>query len=297
MQVSTNQFYNTNKNTMGSLLNTSDRLQSEMATGKKLLAPSDDAISYQRLQGIKAANTDDTAYTANITLAQSTLNQADTNLSTLTSEIQRAKELAVKANSGTLSPTDRGVIADELDSIVQTMVSAANVKDSRGASIFANSDNPAVVANGDGTFTLSTGTPATIPISATTNVQPGESAARLFSLSGGGDILSSIASLSTALRGTGDITAIAGTVGDALSQANNNVAAVQGSLGARGQRVDLVSSQMQTVATDREATRSAMEDADATQVITDLQKTMTILSATQASFTKLASLSLFDYLK
>lgn len=297
MQVSTNQFYNTNQSNMASLLATSDRLQSEVATGKKLLAPSDDAISYQRLQGIKVANTNDTAYTANITLAQSTLNQADTNLSTITSEIQRAKELAVKANSGTLSQTDRGVIADELDSILQTIVSAANIKDSRGASIFADGDNPAVVDNGDGTFTLSTGTPATIPISGTSDVQPGESASRLFSLSGGGDILSSIASLSTALRGTGDLTTIAGTVGDALSEANTNVAAVQGSLGARNQRVDLESTQMQTVATDREATRSAMEDADATQVITELQKTMTILSAAQASFTKLSSLSLFDYLK
>ena len=31
--------------------------------------------------------------------------------------------------------------------------------------------------------------------------------------------------------------------------------------------------------------------------ITDLQKTMTVLSATQASFSKLQSLSLFDYLR
>ena len=54
---------------------------------------------------------------------------------------------------------------------------------------------------------------------------------------------------------------------------------------------------MKDVATDREATRSALEDTDVTAAITNLQKTMTILQATQASFTKLASLSLFDYLK
>jgi flagellar hook-associated protein 3 FlgL len=31
--------------------------------------------------------------------------------------------------------------------------------------------------------------------------------------------------------------------------------------------------------------------------VVELQKTMTILSATQASFTKLSALSLFDYLR
>jgi flagellar hook-associated protein 3 FlgL len=297
MQVSTNQFYNMNQQSMSSLNSTADRLQSEISTGKKLLAPSDDAISYRRLQGIKTANANDYAYTSNITLAQSTLSQADTTLATITDEIQRAKELAVKANSGTLSPSDRGVIADELDSILQTIVSTANAKDSRGAAIFADDANPAVIDNGNGTFTYSTKSPATIPTSDTATVQPGEPASRLFSLSGGGDILSQISALSTALRGNGNVTAIAGQVGDQLSEANNNIGAVQGSLGARAQRVDLDSTQMKSSATDREVTRSAMEDADPTVVITELQKTMTILSAAQASFTKLTNLSLFDYLR
>lgn len=297
MQVSTNQFYNMNQQAMSSLNASTDRLQSEISTGKKLLAPSDDAISYRRLQGIQTQNSNDTAYTANITLAQSTLSQADTTLSTITDEIQRAKELAVKANSGTLSQNDRGVIADELDSILQTIVTTVNAKDSRGASVFADGDNPAVIDNGDGTFTFSTKAPATIPTGDTSTVQPGEPASRLFSLAGGGDILSQISALSTALRGTGDPSTVAGQVGDQLSEANNNIGAVQGSLGARAQRVDLVSTQMKSASTDREITRSAMEDADPTEIITDLQKQMTILQAAQASFTKLTSLSLFDMLR
>ena len=72
---------------------------------------------------------------------------------------------------------------------------------------------------------------------------------------------------------------------------------MQGSLGARAQRVDIESARMTDIATDREITRSAIEDTDVTQAITELQKTMTILSAAQASFTKLSNLSLFDYLR
>ena len=46
-----------------------------------------------------------------------------------------------------------------------------------------------------------------------------------------------------------------------------------------------------------EAARSAIEDVDVSQAITDLQKTMTVLQATQASFSKLSGLSLFNYLR
>ena len=49
--------------------------------------------------------------------------------------------------------------------------------------------------------------------------------------------------------------------------------------------------------TDREELRSSLEDVDVTAAITELQKTMTILNATQSSFAKMASLSLFNYLR
>jgi flagellar hook-associated protein 3 FlgL len=72
---------------------------------------------------------------------------------------------------------------------------------------------------------------------------------------------------------------------------------VRGSVGARSARLDLVSDQLTDTAANREIDRSALEDTDVTEAITELQKTMTILSATQASFTKLSQLSLFDYLR
>mgnify|MGYP002718311967 CR=1 FL=1 len=71
----------------------------------------------------------------------------------------------------------------------------------------------------------------------------------------------------------------------------------QASVGARAVRVDLQAAYFTQVSTDREAARSEMEDVDVTTAITELQKTMTILSATQASFSKLSSLSLFDYIR
>ena len=297
MQISTNQFYTSNQRNLQSLTATADKLQTQVSTGKKLLAPSDDAVGYRRLQGLTRDGGNDAAYAGNITIVQSALSQANTAMTSITDEIQRAKELAVKANSGTLSASDRGVIADELDSIVKALATLANAKDSRGASIFAGGDDTAVTANADGSFTFATQGPTAVPIGDVSSAAPGEAASRLFVDASGGNILSDISSLSAALRGTGDVTTAASAVGDKLTASNSQVSAVQGSLGARAQRVDIESTRMTDLATDREATRSAIEDTDVTQAITDLQKTMTILSAAQASFTKLSNLSLFNYLK
>lgn len=297
MQISTQQFYTSNQRNLHALTSTADILQTQISTGKKLNAPSDDPVGYRRLQGLLRDGSNDQAYSGNITIVQSALSQADTTMKSMTDDIQRAKELAVKANSGTLSASDRSIIADELDSIVKGLVDLANAKDSRGASIFASGDSAAVVANADGSFTIATTGPTAVPIGDSSSAAPGEAASRLFVDSTGGNILADISSLASALRGTGSVTAIAGSIGDKLTASNNQVAGVQGSLGARSQRVDIESTRITAVATDREITRSAIEDVDPTQAITELQKTMTILSAAQSSFTKLAGLSLFDYMR
>lgn len=297
MQISTSQFYTSNQRNLKALTATADILQTQISTGKKLNAPSDDPVGYRRLQGLTRDGANDKAFAGNITIVQSALSTADTTLKSITDDIQRAKELAIKANSGTLSPADRSVIADELDSIIKGIVDLANTKDSRGASIFASGDNPAVTANPDGTFTIATAGPTTIPIGDSSSAAPGEAASRLFVDSSGGNILADLSSLSAALRGTGDVTALASSIGDKLTDSNNQIAGVQGSLGARAQRVDIESSRITDNATDREVTRQSIEDVDMTQAITELQKTMTILSAAQSSFSKLSSLSLFNYLK
>ncbi len=128
MQISTSQFYNLNQQNMSSLLGQADTLQTQISTGKKINTPSDDAVSYRRLQTIAQGTADDKAYTSNITLASSTLSQADVTLSSITNEIQSAQETAIKANSGTLSQSDRNVLADQLDSILQTLIGLANTK-------------------------------------------------------------------------------------------------------------------------------------------------------------------------
>ncbi len=296
--LSSSLFYDRTASAMSSLTARADTLNTQISSQKKLSAPSDDVVAYQQLRAIATAGADDTANAANIGVAQARITGADTALTAITSQLQHASELAIQARNGTLNNGDRANIASQLSTIADTIANLANGVDASGQPLFGGSDTgAAVVANADGTHTLATGKTPSVPIGAGQSVVPGENATAVLGLSGGRNAIDMVAALATALKGGGDTSAALGSAISDLSTATTQVSDVQASLGARGARLDLVSAQATTAATQRETRRSALEDTDYTQAIADLQKTMTVLQATQASFTKLSSLSLFDYLK
>ncbi len=296
--LSSSLFYDRTSARMSSLTAQAQTLQDQISTGKKLSAPSDDVVAYQQLRTIATAGADGTADKANMDVAQARITGADTALTAITSQLQRASELAIQARNGTLNDSDRANIASQLSSISGTIADLANGVDASGQPLFGGSDTgAAVVANADGTHKLATSKTPSVPIGAGQSVVPGENATTVLGLSGGRNTIDMIAALATALKAGGDTSATLGSAITDLSTATTQVSDVQASLGARGARLDLVSAQATTASTQRETRRSALEDTDVTQAITDLQRTMTVLQATQASFTKLSSLSLFDYLK
>ena len=303
MQISTSQFYAQSSSLMEALTQKADKLQVQISSGVRSTAPSDDVVAYSQLAGLKRAKTDDTANTASVTLAKTLLQQSDSALTSVQNDVQQASELMLQANNGTLTDDNRKAIATQLQSVLDDLVSVANSKDVRGQPLFgAATGDTAVTQNTDGSVSFSgTGSPAAIPLGNGQSIVPTNSAQQIFggvtSASGTSDMFSILSNAISALNAGGDISNAAKTAIDGLNAASSQIANAQGSVGARAARLDLVSSQMTDAAATRETDRTALEDTDTTAAITELQKTMTILSATQASFTKLSSLSLFDYLK
>ena len=298
MRVSTSLFYDRAATAMGRLSSQADALQTQIATKKKLAAPSDDSAAYSRLQGIQRDTANAKADGSNLDVAASVLAQADTTLSSIVSQVQSAYELAVRARSGTNDQTSLNAIADAVDAIRDQLVSLGNTTDGRGQPLFGGADGGAAVTkNANGTYTFASTTPSAIPTGNGQSVQPSENATRIFKQSAG-DLLTTLDTLSAALRAGGPgLDAAAAMAVSELQAASTQAVTVQASLGARASRVELEQSAMTQSGVDREAARAAIEDTDITAAITELQKTMTVLSATQASFTKLQGMSLFDYLR
>ena len=294
MTISTRSFYDRSASAMMSLTAAADRLNTEVSTGKRLLAPSDDSAGWQRLQGLMQAKGDATVDSANVKIAQSVLAQGDTTLKSMTDLLTTAQELAVQAGDGTLSTDAKKAIGEQLQGVLDSIVSLANTKDARGMPLFGGAgDGAAVTQQADGSLRFASGEGSAIPIGDGQTVQPGTNAKNFLKV-GDGDIGTVLTAMITALNAGGTIPD--GSADDLKTVSDQTISA-QASLGARAARVDIIAGQQVDAAADREIARKDIEDIDVTQTITDLQKTMTILSATQASFSKLNSLSLFDYLR
>lgn len=297
MQISTSQFYDRAATSIASTSAKTDTINTQIASGKKLQAPSDDSVAYQRLAGLSRTTADATSYDANLTMAGSLLQQADTTLTAITTQLQKASELAIQANNGTLNAAQRAVIGQQLEGIADTIAGLANIKDLRGQPLFGGADGGAAVTKtADGRYTYAETAPSPIPIGDGQSVQAGETASRVLTF-GDKDALGVIAGLAAALQSGEELGTAGATAIDDLSAAGTQVTAMQASLGARAARVDLQQAAQKDIATDREDVRSGIEDIDVVAATVELQKQMTILNATSASFTKLSSLSLFNYLK
>lgn len=304
MQVGTSQFYDTGASQLSKLSAQADALNTQIATTKKIGTPSQDVVAYNRLAGIKQATADSTAYAGNVSLAKSLLQQSDTTLTAITNQLQQAAELTVQASNGTLNDDNRKTIAIQLQSIRDDLVNLAGTTDARGQPLFgAATGTTAITQATDGTVSFTgTGEVSAIPVDDGTTVRATDSASRVFGglpVSGGGttDVFALLDHYITALNNGGDTSAASATASDGFKAALTQIGNVQGSVGARAARLDIVSSQATDAAAARETDRSALEDTDTATAIVQFQKTLTILSATQASFTKLGKLSLFDYLR
>ena len=306
MQIATRLFYDRATASMNSLGAKADSLQQQISSTVRLSAPSSDSAAYQRLAGLKRDAVDDKAYAANLGTADSLLTQGDTSLSAIADQLQSATELVTQAKTGTLNAANRKAIGDQIAGIVATLTNLANAKDARGQALFGGGDGAAAVAT-DGSYALAAKPVSAIPVGDGQTIQANETAARIFtvggttkpdgSIEGGTNTLAMLAAIASALQSDDGSARSLDTALTDVTAASDQVSAVQASLGARAARVDLETSRLTDVAADREATRSGLEDTDITATYVELQKTMTVLSATQASFSKLSALSLFDYLR
>src|SRR3954468_20032784 len=87
------------------------RGQTEIAAGKRILAPSDDPIGSARVAEIGKAQANDTVWSRNVETGAALAPRADTTLAAVATGVDRAKELMLTAASGTASADNRATVA------------------------------------------------------------------------------------------------------------------------------------------------------------------------------------------
>ena len=138
-----------------SILNQQAKLnqtQLQLATGKKILKPSDDPAVATQLLNLSSLKANNLQYDRNINTALNELELQESVLASSGNVLQRVRELVIQANNATQSTQTRGAIADEISNLANELLQLANSKSPSGEYIFAgyNSRTPAFAKSGAG---------------------------------------------------------------------------------------------------------------------------------------------------
>ncbi len=137
MRISTAGMFRASLGQMQELQSALARTQEQIASGKRLLAPSDDAIGAARSIELRELSSRIEQFDRNGNLAQSRLSVEEQALAGAGDVLQRARELAVQASNGTQSNETRAFIATEVRQLKEQMIQLANTQDTTGRYLFS----------------------------------------------------------------------------------------------------------------------------------------------------------------
>jgi flagellar hook-associated protein 3 FlgL len=137
MRVSTLNFFNLGLGAMNQRQADLAYTSLQLAAGTRILTPADDPIGAARALAIDASLAATDQYQKNIAAAASHLTITEGTLNSVIEGLQRARELAVQGNNGTLSDADRQAIAGEVRQLTAQLLDLANTKDANGEYLFA----------------------------------------------------------------------------------------------------------------------------------------------------------------
>jgi flagellar hook-associated protein 3 FlgL len=106
-------------------------------TGLAFTTPSQNPVAAGAVDNFNQALAASNQYTSNANSAQSSLNTEDSALTQVQSQLQTLRDLALQANSGTASNSNLAALATQASQIQSTLVSLANTQDGNGNYIFA----------------------------------------------------------------------------------------------------------------------------------------------------------------
>lgn len=300
---STGAFFERSLTQLGGLRETIERLQTQIATGERIERGSDDPVGASRLRALERLERRGATEAENAARLGQDLSEAADEIAGVVEILQRARELAVAAASDTVGVNGREAIADELAQMADELFARSNSRSITGAPLFAGTAGaPAFTRDASGVVTYrGNGQNGLVPVAPGTAIERGVTGAQLFEFDAGGSPTNAFAvltDLALALRAGGSPDP-ASAARDALAGIDAGIDTVNRSqtvIGTRLAWVEAIQQDQQTRAVGVAEKRSDIGDTDISDTIVRLQQTLTALEASQATFTRVASLNLFNAL-
>lgn len=294
MRVSTNQFYQVNGEQMSTGQSKVAELQAKLGSGKQILKPSEDPGKANLISGLEGAKKRQEVYSKNVDAAETRLTAESAVLESMTNIMQRITQLTIQSANDTLGASDREVIATEIQALRDELLNLGNTQDLTGAYIFSGNKTgaPAFIedANGVVSYDGDYGR-LEINVSDVRSIAINTLGPDLFSPDDFAALDDLVADL-RANNGSG-VKARVANVNDINDRLINSYGAMAGRLAAIESQRTVIDET--TLRIDELLIRE--DDLDYAKAVTELSKESVALQALQASFVKVAQLSLFNFLR
>ena len=299
---STSAFYERSLTQMSDLRDSLERVQTQISTGVRISRGSEDPAAASRLRSLARIERLSEVEADNADKLARDLTEAGDEAQGVANLLSRARELAIQAANEPTGGSGRAAIAEELAQLEEELFDRANAEMLTGEPLFAGTaPGPAFLRAADGSVSYNGNAEIpTVPIAPGTELERGITGAQLFQFDVNGTQTSAFAVLSTlsaALQsGAADPVAAAQAALDGIDAAIDTTTRNQTVLGTRLAWVEVIQDNQVDRALTVAEQKSNLGDTDLSDAIVRLQQTELALEASQASFTRLASLSLFNAL-
>lgn len=304
MRISTQTLFESGAARLGEVQSGLLKIQQQVASGRRILTPSDDPVGAARALEVTQSQSINTQHGVNRQHAKSALVSVEGALSSATSLLLDVKTSIVAAGNGSLTDSQRGFLATELRSRFDALLSIANSRDGMGNYQFSGyqTATPPFAETATGAQYQGDQGQRLLQVDATRQMAISNPGQAVFQ-GGGQDIFNTLKDLITLLQ-TPVVTpadAAALSSGLALAGSNtdlalDNVLTVRASVGTRLQEIDALDFAGDDRNLQYSQTLSKLQDVDYTQALTQLSQQQFIFEAAQRSFVTVSGLSLFNFL-
>ena len=300
MRISTSWIFQQGVNAMLDQQTTLAKTQQQLATGKRILAPSDDPSASTRVLELDQLIDTSKQYQRNSDYAEARLSLEETVLADVGDVLQRIRELAVRANNDTLSAGDRKSIAVEVRTNLDGLLQLSNSKDATGEYLFSGykTGTQPFSDNGAGNYSYDGDQgERSLQIGPTRQVSVGDSGDSVFmkvdnGVGGIGSMFEALYDFAVDLEAN----APSATTLTRLDSAIDEVLNTRASIGARLNTIDSQRSMNDSFDLLLQENRSTLQDLDYAEAVSRFERQLLALQASQQSFVKIEGLSLFNYL-
>ena len=324
MRVSDNTNFGVVRDSIGRSRGRMENLQMEAATLKKVNRPSDDPVGSAKVLEVRTDKVNNEQFQNNAKLAQAYLDNTDHALQDLSEIVMRAKEIAInQASSASSTPESRYGVTEEVNQLFQRAVATGNrrIGDRYIFGGFKTTSAP-IDAEGnyrgdDGQIMVEIGREVflgvNVPGHEVFNSHPETSLdqkrmkgseapgteRRLASEEPRGpqnvNLFQQLKALKTGLL-TGDLETVRDSL-EAFDELLGKVIATRAKIGSRVQSIEGNLSALDKHPVTNAQLTSSIEDADMTQVVSDLAKEETVFKSSLASSKHLIQPTLLDFLR